>query len=76
MSEIQDRIDEIAELVQQVRNHPMCARFTDEHGVYLVIYPEGYWPMGVQVTHTGRMGKATALRRLLLNMENHWRRAL
>jgi hypothetical protein len=64
---------EIDRLIQTVKAHPMCLRFTDDHGVYLVIYPEGIWPQGVQAAYTGQLGKAGALERILMHMENHWK---
>lgn len=61
----------VADLLTTVKRHPMCARFTEEAGRYLVIYPAGDFPVhGVQASQGG--GKAIALTRLLAVMERHW----
>jgi hypothetical protein len=68
----QQNIAEVNRLIAEVRAHPMCLRWQDDHGVYLVIYPDGYYPNGVQAAHS-QIGKAVALRRILDAMERHWR---
>lgn len=61
----------VAQLVAAVKRHPLCLRFSDVSGKYLVIYPAGEFPVdGVQASQGG--GKAVALARMLEVMERHW----
>lgn len=72
MSIIQDRTNEVASLMMQVKEHHMCARFVDEGTSYLVIYPYGDWPVdGTRVRHD--VGKVNALRKMIEKMEEHYK---
>jgi hypothetical protein len=71
MSLVQERMDAVADLVAEVKDHPMCAHFIDEGANYVVYYPDGMYPNGARAS-TG-MGKALALSRLLQVMERHWK---
>lgn len=71
MNTITDRINNVNRLIALVKDHCMCARFEDEGGKYRVIYPEGYFPEGVQVSQA--MGKAAALEKMLEVLERHWK---
>lgn len=73
MNTPRENVAEINRLIQEIQAHPMCLRWRHESGVYLVIYPEGYWPQGVQAAYGGQVGKIEALRRILDKMEQHWR---
>jgi hypothetical protein len=75
VSDPRSNLAEVERLISEVREHPMCLHWRDDHGVYLVIYPEGYYPNGVQAAHS-QIGKAEALRRMLNAMERHWKRDL
>ena len=56
----------------RVKNHPMCAKFEDVGGAYMVAYPAGDFLVdGVRV-HYVSMGKRKALEILLDKMERHW----
>jgi hypothetical protein len=68
---IQQRIAAASEAEQAVREHCMCLRFETTGTHYRVIYPDGYFPQGVQASK--RMGKAEALTRMLDVMERHWK---
>jgi hypothetical protein len=52
----------------------MCLRFEETGTHFRVIYPDGYFPNGVQVDK--RLGKIEALERILLAMERHWKESL
>lgn len=73
MNTPRENVAEINRLIQEIQTHPMCLRWRHEHGVFLVIYPEGYWPQGVQAAYGDPVGKIEALRRILDKMEQHWR---
>jgi hypothetical protein len=53
-----------------VKEHCMCARFTETDSHYIVMYPAGMVLDGAQ-SSKGE-GKAIALSRLLSAMEKHW----
>ena len=56
----------------RVKNHPMCAKFEETGGAFMVTYPAGDFPVdGVRV-HYMSMGKRKALEILLDKMERHW----
>lgn len=57
-----------------VKTHCMCLRFETTGTHYRVIYPDGYYPNGVQVDK--RLGKREALTRMLAAMERHWHESL
>lgn len=68
---IQSRAEKVRERLAAVKAHCMCARFEEDRTHYRVIYPDGYFPAGVQVDK--RLGKAVALERMLIVMERHWK---
>ena len=70
-STVQIRTKQVQNAIDAVKAHCMCARFEENRTHYRVIYPEGYFPDGVQVAKGG--GKHTALARLLIVMERHWK---
>ena len=53
-----------------VKDHCMCAKFTEDETHYTVIYPQGMCLDGARAAKA--MGKAKALSRLLTVMERHW----
>lgn len=56
----------------KVINHPMCAKFEETDGAYMVTYPNGDFLVdGVRV-HYVSMGKRKALEILLDKIERHW----
>lgn len=61
----------VKDRIEEVKAHCMCAKFEEDRTHYRVIYPEGYFPNGVQCSK-GK-GKIVALERLLIVMERHWR---
>lgn len=61
----------VEEHLATVKDHCMCAKFEEDATHYRVIYPEGYFPEGVQCSKGG--GKYVALERLLIVMERHWK---
>lgn len=71
MSVIAERTQIVMDLIESVKDHCMCARFEDDGTTYRVIYPEGYFPEGVQCSQG--MGKAVALEKMLEVMERHWK---
>lgn len=70
-STIQTRVAKVRERLAAVKAHCMCLRFEETRTHYRAIYPEGYFPQGVQVDK--RLGKSVALERMLLAMERHWK---
>lgn len=70
-STIQSRVATVRERLAAVKAHCMCLRFEETRTHYRVIYPEGYFPQGVQVSKG--LGKRIALERLLLVIERHWK---
>lgn len=74
MTTIKTRIQNINRLIESIKDHCMCAKFEDDGGKYRVIYPEGYFPEGVQCSQ--RIGKAVALEKLLEVMERHWKESM
>ena len=57
-------------LLAEVKAHCMCADFQDKGEKFLVIYPPGFFPGGVQASKA--LGQANALARMLEAMERHW----
>jgi hypothetical protein len=74
MSSVQERTEAVVAAKKLVTEHCMCAMFGDLGGKFRVIYPEGYYPDGVQVST--EMGRAAALGKLLEVMERHWKASL
>lgn len=74
MSVIQERTQAVLTAKSLVTEHCMCAKFEDLGSKFRVIYPEGYFPDGVQVST--EMGRAAALGKLLEVMERHWKASL
>jgi len=66
----QQNIDHINDLLNKIKNHPLCAQFTDDGFYYLVIYPKGFQLDGTRVNYG--TGKGIALERLLAAMNRHW----
>lgn len=71
MNTVTDSVATVRDLESQVKAHCMCLRYESDATHYRVIYPDGYFPNGVQVSK--RLGKAEALRRILDAMERHWK---
>jgi hypothetical protein len=71
MNTIQQNINSAKDAENAVRNHCMCAKYEMTGTHYRVLYPEGYFPNGVQVSK--RLGKIEGFSRLLAMMERHWR---
>lgn len=71
---IQGNIKSLNEITAMVRSHCMCLKFEETRTHFRVIYPEGYYPDGVQVSKA--LGKAEALRKILVYMESHWQSSL
>jgi hypothetical protein len=69
--QIQTRIEKVREGLAAVKAHCMCLRFEETRTHYRAIYPDGYFPNGVQVDK--RLGKHVALERMLIVMERHWK---
>lgn len=74
MNTVKERTHRVNDLIEQVKEHCMCARFEDDGVKFRVIYPEGYFPNGVQCSQG--MGKAAALEKILDVMERHWKESL
>ncbi len=70
MGIIQDRIERVEALKRQIENHCMCLNLTEDTARYLVVYPSGFYPQGVQAAKG--TNKAVALQRILNAMEEHW----
>jgi len=68
---IQENIDNLDKWMDKVKNHCLCLSFEDLGGMFRVMYPEGYYPHGVQATYKG-IGKGVALERMFNAMERHW----
>lgn len=71
---VQRNIQSFNDAKAEVLAHCMCRRFEDVGGKFRVIYPDGYFPNGVQVCKS--MGKTKALQRLIEVMERHWKDSL
>lgn len=71
---IQDRTKQVQNALDAVKAHCMRLRFEEDRTHYRVIYPEGYFPDGAQVSK--RAGKRHALETLLNVMERHWKASL
>lgn len=71
---VQRNIQSFKDAKAEVLAHCMCFRFEDVGGKFRVIYPDGYFPNGVQVSKA--MGKTKALQRLIEVMERHWKESL
>lgn len=67
----QDNIAAVNNAMNRVKEHCMCFSFTETETHFRVIYPDGYFPDGVQVSKS--LGKANALVRLFDAMERHWK---
>jgi hypothetical protein len=50
----QQNIDNINDLMEKIKNHPLCARFSDDVYYYMVIYPKGFQLDGVRVIITAK----------------------
>lgn len=61
----------VQESLDAVKSHCMCFCFEETTTHYRVLYPDGYFPNGVQASK--RLGKAEALSRILGAMERHWK---
>lgn len=73
MTQIAERIARVAELLEAVRNHPMCGELQDTGDCFRVIYPAGDFPVdGLQSVVRRGEGRAVALEKLLRVMERHW----
>jgi hypothetical protein len=46
-----ENVAEVNRPIAEVRAHSMRVSWRDEAGIYVVIYPDGYWPEGVQADH-------------------------
>ena len=74
MSQIAERTARVAELLEAVRNHPMCGELREARDGFIVIYPAGDFPVdGLQSVVRRGEGRAVALEKLLPVMERHWR---
>ena len=71
MTTIQARTALVRERLAAVKEHCMCAAFTEDKGYYYVTYPEGYFPDGIRASKGG--GKWVALGHMLIVMERHWK---
>ena len=72
MSNVQENIAKVKLLIDEVKDHCMCAKFQDVGGAFIVIYPYGDFPVdGVRVGYLTN-GKAWALKKMLEKMEKHW----
>ena len=66
------RVALVRRLTDEIKNHPMCAGFSEDRYYFLVEYPAGDFPVhGTRASKS--KGKAAALQRLLPIMERHWR---
>ena len=70
-STIHNRVAKVRDRLAAVKAHCMCLRFEETRTHYRVIYPDGYFPEGIQVDK--RLGKHVALERMLIVMERHWK---
>ena len=71
MTNVQLNILEVEELLEKVRNHCMCLKFTETESHYMVIFPDGeFFANGVRVSKT--LGKIKALKIMLEKMEYFW----
>jgi len=68
---VTENIAKLAQLVDTVKAHHMCAKFTETYGFYLVYFPPGYSLDGCRVSKG--MGKAKALETMITKMEECWK---
>ena len=67
----QENFEKMKALIAAIKDHCMCARFQSMNDRFRVIYPDGYFPNGVQASYS--IGKIAALARILDMMEHHWK---
>lgn len=68
MSTLRDNIAAMDRAKSAVLAHPMCLRLNDEGTHYVIMYPEGDFPVdGLRVVRS-----ALGLRMALEKMEKHW----
>lgn len=65
--------EQIANLIEEIKEHPMCLRFADIEGKYRVYHPAGFFTDATQASYGE--GKILALQRLLASIENQWLRS-
>ena len=70
---VQQNIENVNQLLDQVKNHPMCLRLRDECQKYIVEFPNNVDGLdGIRIDCTGPGGKSQALRTLLDKLEHFW----
>ena len=68
MSAIHDNTAALEATRASVAAHPMCLRLLDERPYFVIVYPQGDFPVdGLRVGRT-----AAGLRAALEKMEKHW----
>lgn len=74
MKNVQENISILNDLLKQVKDHCMCYRLVDEGSHFMVYYNpyETFCVDGVRVSYRYQ-SKASALRKLLEVMEDHWK---
>ena len=68
---ITQKVKAIGNLIEDIKNHCMCADFQDLKYHYLVIFPVGFQIDGVRISKG--MGKIKALSVLLERLEREWK---
>jgi hypothetical protein len=71
---IQENIEAVSQAMEAVKNHCMCAKFSDDGAQYRIIYPAGMILDGVQATYA-ICGKRVALERIAEAIERHWKQS-
>lgn len=73
ITSIQDNVAALSAALARVKDHPMCAKFSETEGHFLILFPPGFRLDGVRVAKA--MGKALALDAALAKMELYWKLA-
>lgn len=68
---IEERKATIGNLLEEVKTHPMCARFSEDKWVYVVFFPPGFSLDGMRGTK--KDGKAKILQVMIDKMERIWK---
>lgn len=72
---VRHRLERIADLIEQIEQHPMCFKFETRPDYFVVIYPGGEFMHGGAAANHMVLGKIEALKALWVYIENEWRRS-
>ena len=74
MKTVQFNIATLNETLANVKAHCMCAKFVEEPGRFIVMFPPGFTVDAAQMRFASEgVSKAKALELLLVVMEKYWK---